>query len=311
MRSASITARVRGWSTNSRTQPSLSARSASVVGRQPAPAALDEDVRELGDRHREVRAGRRRGPGPPASAYAARTTPARRGSAAQYSTRIRASSWDGSARPALSKSKTQRPADRRRSGRCRPRGRDGRCGGRGAGRRATPPWRPAPGRAHRARRRTARSRARSAPTSSDQRAAPTGSVVPGVDADVPAKSTRWRLATNRPTVHRVEVRVRVAQVHPGVTTLTPSAITSPAGVRRGAGVGTPAASAASWKAAPSISSASSAAGTSPTCLTAQLPDSASSRQIEPSRPLATGPSESRPHDPRSNAARIDGTSRRS
>jgi hypothetical protein len=41
--------------------------------------------------------------------------------------------------------------------------------------------------------------------------------------------------------------------------------------------------------------------------TAQLPRSVSSRQMEPSRPLATGPSESRPHDPRSNTARMDGT----
>jgi hypothetical protein len=38
-----------------------------------------------------------------------------------------------------------------------------------------------------------------------------------------------------------------------------------------------------------------------------VPRSVSSRQMELSRPPATGPSESRPHDPRSNAARMDGT----
>ena len=84
-----------------------------------------------------------------------------------------------------------------------------------------------------------------------------------------------------------------------------SAMTSPARVRRTAGVEMPAASTASWNSAPSSSSATSSAV--PTSLTAQLPRTASNRQIEPSRPLATGPLESRPHDPRSNASRMPGT----
>ena len=153
-------------------------------------------------------------------------------------------------------------------------------------------------------------RARSASMSSDHRAAPTGSVYQGSRPIAPAKSTRWRPATNRPTSTGSRFGSgswRSTQAWSLTRTPPQSAISSPARVRRSAGVGTPAASAASWNAAPSSSSASSAAGTSPTCLIAQLPLSVSSRQIEPSRPLATGPSESRPHDPRSNAARIDAT----
>ena len=84
-------------------------------------------------------------------------------------------------------------------------------------------------------------------------------------------------------------------------------MTSRARVRRTAGVEMPAASTASWNAAPSSSSATSSSPASPTRLTAQLPRSVSNRQIQPSRPLATGPLDSRPDDPRSNASRMHGT----
>ena len=83
-------------------------------------------------------------------------------------------------------------------------------------------------------------------------------------------------------------------------------MTSPSVVRRTAGVGTPAAAAASWNAAPSRIPASSSAAISSTTLTAQLPSSVSSRQIAPSRPRATGSSDRRPSRPSPNAARIAG-----
>ena len=150
-------------------------------------------------------------------------------------------------------------------------------------------------------------RSRSAPTSSDHRAAPTGSVYHGSTPIEPAKSTRWRPATNCPTATGSRfgsASWRSTQACSLTRTPPQSAMTSPARVRRTAGVGMPAASAASWNAAPSSSSAS--------LVVADLLDRPAralgiQRQIEPSRPLATGPSDSRPHEPSSNASRMHRT----
>ena len=100
--------RVSGRSRYSRTQASLSARSASVPAtsqrRQPSSRMCVSWAIAI-----EKSVGVSTRPGPPASAYASRIARARGGSSPAYSTRTQASSCDGSARPALSKSKTHRP----------------------------------------------------------------------------------------------------------------------------------------------------------------------------------------------------------
>jgi hypothetical protein len=53
-------------------------------------------------------------------------------------------------------------------------------------------------------------------TSSAHRAAPIGSVYHGSTPIEPAKSTRWSAATKLPDLLRVEVRIRVVEVDPGV-----------------------------------------------------------------------------------------------
>ena len=250
-------------------------------------------------------------PGPPASAYAARMT--RRPPRLRRRTRRGPRRAPGTGRRGR-RCRSRRRRGRRRAcaGRCRPRGRDGTSGGRAADRRGTPPGRPAPGRSASSSSANGARRPRSVVDELGPSHRPDRLGVPRVEADRAREVDTVESATQRaarPPPDRGPDPLSWRSTQPWSLTRAPpqTAMTSPVRVRRTAGVAMPAASTASWNAAPSSSSATSSSATSPTCLTAQLPRSVSSRQIEPSRPLATGPPDSRPHDPRSNASRMHGT----